>query len=215
MSLTKKIARTAAMFAVSATMFGMAAPAASAAEAPVDPFSSINQAVSGLDSTLTATAVDAHEQAQREAARKAAAEKAAREQRRLAQGHLPTSGYHLTAHFGQPGPYWSKGYHTGLDFAAPIGTDIYAVWKGEVVSAGWAGAYGNQIKIQHPDGVVTTYNHLSAINVVTGQSVATGEKIGDLGTTGNSTGPHLHLEALRNDVQFDPYTYLAAHNVQP
>ncbi len=116
--------------------------------------------------------------------------------------------YRLTARFGQSGPYWSSGYHTGLDFAGPVGTNIHAAASGKVVEAGYAGAYGNRVVIQHASGYQTSYNHLSNIGVRVGQSVQTGDQIGDLGNTGNSTGPHLHFEVTKGGKFIDPETWL-------
>jgi murein DD-endopeptidase MepM/ murein hydrolase activator NlpD len=136
------------------------------------------------------------------AARKARAERAARaaERERLEEERerdakrwvIPTSDYRLTAGFGDSGSRWSSN-HTGQDFAAPIGTKVYAAAAGEIVSAGYEGAYGNKIVIRHADGTETWYAHLSAFEQ-TGGTVAAGELIGRVGSTGNSTGPHLHFE---------------------
>lgn len=118
-------------------------------------------------------------------------------------------GYHISVPYGQSGPYWSSGYHTGLDFAHSTGADVYAAKDGVVVEAGWGGAYGNNIVIQHADGIQTRYAHLSSINVSVGQSVAVGQHIGDVGATGNVTGPHLHFEVLDAAGNFmDPAAWL-------
>ncbi|MFG2620748.1 peptidoglycan DD-metalloendopeptidase family protein [Streptomyces sp. NPDC048507] len=110
--------------------------------------------------------------------------------------------------FGQRGSMWSSGAHTGLDFPAPQGTTVVAAKAGRVESAGWAGAYGRSVVIDHGGGIKTRYAHLSAINVGVGQEVAGGSPIGAVGTTGNSTGPHLHLEVLSNGVQVDPARFI-------
>lgn len=117
---------------------------------------------------------------------------------RTDQKVTPIEGGVITTAYGVGGSNWSSGYHTGSDFAAPTGTSVLAASSGTVTAAGWAGAYGNQITVQHPDGSETTYSHLSAIDVSVGQEVSAGEQIGLVGTTGNSTGPHLHFET------FDP-----------
>lgn len=103
------------------------------------------------------------------------------------------SGYRITATFGQGGSRWARN-HTGTDFAAPTGTRIGSVLKGVVTSAGWAGAYGQQVKVRHADGTETWYNHMSQITVAVGDEVSAGGKVGEVGSTGNLTGPHLHLE---------------------
>ncbi len=122
---------------------------------------------------------------------------------------VPTSNYTISATFGRSDPYWSSGRHTGLDFAAPMGTPIVAVDDGKVVASGPAGAYGNMIEVAHGDGTRSLYAHLSSIEVRRGQTVARGEHIGDLGNTGNSTGPHLHFEISKNRTPVDPAKHLA------
>ena len=122
---------------------------------------------------------------------------------------LPTENFRLTARFGDAGGYWSSGYHTGLDFAAPQGTPLYAVDNGVVIEAGWAGAYGNYTVIRHSDGTTAHYAHQASIGVSVGQSVSAGQQIGTLGSTGNSTGPHLHFEIRDANGNFtDPAVYL-------
>ncbi|OLZ74185.1 peptidase [Streptomyces sp. IMTB 2501] len=115
------------------------------------------------------------------------------------------------------GSHWSKGYHTGVDFLVPTGTSVQAAETGQVVAAGWGGAYGYQVVIRHADGRYTQYAHLSAIAVRIGQNVATGQRIGRSGATGNVTGPHLHFE-VRTGPDFgadiDPLAYLRAGGVR-
>ncbi|MEU8706511.1 transglycosylase family protein [Streptomyces sp. NPDC048565] len=111
---------------------------------------------------------------------------------------------------------WSSGYHTGVDFPVPTGTSVKAVASGKVVSAGWAGAYGYEVVIRHGDGKYSQYAHLSALHVRAGQQVGSGQRIARSGTTGNSTGPHLHFEirtgpGYGSDV--DPLAYLRAGGV--
>jgi murein DD-endopeptidase MepM/ murein hydrolase activator NlpD len=99
--------------------------------------------------------------------------------------------------------------HTGIDIAAPMGAPIYAAADGVVVSAGWnLGGYGNRTIIAHSGGYTTTYNHQSAILVSAGDTVRQGQLIGQIGSTGYSTGPHLHFEILLNDGFQDPCTLL-------
>ncbi|UFQ19518.1 MULTISPECIES: transglycosylase family protein [Streptomyces] len=115
------------------------------------------------------------------------------------------------------GSSWSKGYHTGVDFAVPTGTSVKAVAAGQVVSAGWAGSYGYQVVIRHTDGKYSQYGHLSALSVRAGQKVGAGQRIARSGSTGNSTGPHLHFE-VRTGLGFgsdiDPLAYLRARGVR-
>lgn len=110
---------------------------------------------------------------------------------------LPVADYTLTAHFGDPGS-WSSGHHTGLDFAGSEGEPVMAVHAGEVKLAEYAGAYGNMVLIDHGDGTYSRYAHLQALPAVAkGEKVIAGQQLGLRGTTGNSTGPHLHLEILQ------------------
>ncbi|MFV2121289.1 peptidoglycan DD-metalloendopeptidase family protein [Streptomyces sp. Act-28] len=113
--------------------------------------------------------------------------------------------------YGKAGSSWSSGYHTGVDFPVPTGTPVKAVASGRVVSAGWAGAYGYQIVIRHHDGKYSQYAHLSALAVREGQDVGSGQRIGRSGSTGNSTGPHLHFEVRTGPgygSDIDPLAYL-------
>jgi hypothetical protein len=98
--------------------------------------------------------------------------------------------------------------HTGVDWAAPTGTPIYAAYAGTVASAGVAGGYGNLVALSHPGGKQTRYAHMSrfADGLAVGKPVAAGELIGYVGTTGNSTGPHLHFEVRIGDAPVDPLT---------
>jgi murein DD-endopeptidase MepM/ murein hydrolase activator NlpD len=96
--------------------------------------------------------------------------------------------------------------HTGVDWAAPIGTPIFAAGNGTITSEGWDSGYGRRIEIQHANGYVTTYNHMSgfARGTAEGQRVRQGQVIGYLGQTGLATGPHLHYEVLVNGHFVDP-----------
>ncbi|TLS43627.1 LysM peptidoglycan-binding domain-containing protein [Streptomyces montanus] len=115
------------------------------------------------------------------------------------------------------GSSWSKGYHTGVDFPVPTGTAVKSVAAGQVETAGWGGSFGYQVVIRHADGRYTQYAHLSAISVKAGQHVVSGQRIGRSGSTGNSTGPHLHFE-VRTGPGFgsdiDPVAYLRAGGVR-
>lgn len=99
--------------------------------------------------------------------------------------------------------------HSGLDFAAPRGTPIYAVGAGVVTYAGRRGAYGNMVEITHGNGYKTRYAHAQELMVKKGDLVKKGEQIATVGSTGRSTGPHLHLEVYRNDRAIDPARFLA------
>ncbi|MFF5622139.1 M23 family metallopeptidase [[Kitasatospora] papulosa] len=147
---------------------------------------------------------------------KARAARAA-ERARLNAFHLPVAGSHVTTGYQSGGALWSSGTHSGVDFQAASGSSVLAVGAGTVVEAGWGGAYGNNIVLRMKDGTYTQYGHLSSIGVSVGQSVGSGEQIGLSGSTGNSTGPHLHFEARTTPEygsDMDPVAYLRAHGVQ-
>jgi murein DD-endopeptidase MepM/ murein hydrolase activator NlpD len=100
--------------------------------------------------------------------------------------------------------------HTGIDFRGSIGEPVRATASGTVTSAGWSGGYGKMIEIDHGNGLATRYGHLSAINVEVGEGVKIGQTIGELGSTGRSTGPHLHYETRINGEAVDPEKFLRA-----
>jgi murein DD-endopeptidase MepM/ murein hydrolase activator NlpD len=127
---------------------------------------------------------------------------------------LPTVGYHLTARFGQVG-LWSS-VHTGLDFAAPTGNPIYAIANGVITDAGYDGAYGNKTVETLPDGTEIWYCHQSSIGVSVGDKVIQSEQIGTLGSTGHTTGPHVHIEVHPGGGDpVDPYPEFILHGVTP
>ena len=128
---------------------------------------------------------------------------------------LPTEGYHLTARFGQSSGLWSHN-HTGLDFAAPTGTPIYAVANGVITETGWDGSYGYKTVETLPDGTEIWYAHQSAIEVTVGQKVIQSTEIGKVGSTGNVTGPHVHIEVRPGGGDpVDPYPAFIYHGVTP
>lgn len=142
-------------------------------------------------------------------------QKAEREARRARQWVLPVAGYHLTARFGQSSGLWSS-VHTGLDFAAAPGTQIASVARGTVTEVGFDGAYGNKTVITLEDGTEIWYCHQSSTQVSVGQQVDPGDPIGQVGATGNVTGPHLHLEVRPGGGDpVDPYNVLVEHHVKP
>ncbi|WP_435238585.1 peptidoglycan DD-metalloendopeptidase family protein [Streptomyces sp. YPW6] len=111
--------------------------------------------------------------------------------------------------FGKKGSMWSSGAHTGLDFPAAIGTAVKAVADGKVAMAKSGGPYGNHVLLNHGGGLTSLYAHLNSILTSVGDNVKRGQKIGTVGSTGNSSGPHLHLEARVNGRAVDPMTYLS------
>lgn len=103
---------------------------------------------------------------------------------------------------------YSREFHKGQDIAVPLGTPVMATADGVVISAGWHHGYGNAIYIDHGNGVNTRYGHLSRIDVAEGQTIKRGDLIGLSGSTGRSTGPHLHYEVRINGEATNPLPYL-------
>jgi murein DD-endopeptidase MepM/ murein hydrolase activator NlpD len=103
--------------------------------------------------------------------------------------------------------YHVRKFHYGMDFACDTGTPVYATADGVITYAKWKTAYGNLIEIDHGYGYVTRYAHLSKIDVKAGQTISRGEVIGEVGSTGKSTGPHLHYEVLVNGKNVNPVNY--------
>ena len=101
-----------------------------------------------------------------------------------------------------------SGAHTGLDIASSSGSPIKAAGSGTVSFAGWKGSYGNLLVITHSNGVQTYYGHCSKLYVSSGQSVSQGQTVAAVGSTGNSTGPHLHFEIRVNGVAYNPQNYV-------
>ena len=116
----------------------------------------------------------------------------------------PVSGGTITSKYGQR----SSGFHTGVDLAVPTGTPVYAAAAGTVVKAGWSGGYGYLVVIDHGNGYQTYYAHNSRLCVSVGQSVSKGQNIAYSGSTGNSTGPHLHFEVRINGNTTNPLNYI-------
>jgi murein DD-endopeptidase MepM/ murein hydrolase activator NlpD len=128
---------------------------------------------------------------------------------------LPVRGYHLSAGYGASGPHWAS-VHTGLDFAAPTGTDLVALADATVTEVAWAGAYGLRTILTLADGTDVWYCHQLASLVSPGQSVEIGELVGVLGSTGNTTGPHLHLEVRpAGGAPIDPGAWLVRAGMTP
>jgi murein DD-endopeptidase MepM/ murein hydrolase activator NlpD len=124
----------------------------------------------------------------------------------------PAPGRTITSRFGnRMDPFLGRpALHTGIDFRAETGADVKATGAGKVTVAENSGGYGNMVEIDHGQGVSTRFGHLSAILVRVGEKVEAGDVIGRAGSTGRSTGPHVHYEVRRNDTPVDPMRFLIA-----
>ena len=113
---------------------------------------------------------------------------------------LPIVNGKITTAYKKKGKMWSKGYHTGIDMAVPVGTEVVAVADGKIEPANWGKSYGIQA-VQKVEGGWVIYAHLSKLEVKAGDKVVKGQKIGLSGNTGNSSGPHLHFE-MRDNIRW-------------
>lgn len=127
----------------------------------------------------------------------------------LPSGRPVRSGY-ISSEFGfRRDPFnGRRKMHKGVDYAGPTGTDIYSVGGGVVSFVGRKSGYGNVVEVDHGDGLISRYAHLSNQKVKEGQIVKKGDLVAAMGSTGRSTGPHLHLEVLKNGEQLNPREYL-------
>ncbi|MBX9576611.1 MAG: M23 family metallopeptidase [Caulobacteraceae bacterium] len=121
--------------------------------------------------------------------------------------HEPVKGFAVNSRYGTrrlPGERAPRA-HKGVDFAAPTGTGVFAAAEGTVLRTGYQrDGFGNFVEIRHPNGMTTLYAHLSRIDVRSGQELYSGERVGLVGSTGYSTGPHLHFEVRRNGAHVNP-----------
>ncbi len=121
----------------------------------------------------------------------------------------PTEGWISSPFGGRNSPFSSRReFHKGLDIKAKAGTSITCPAKGTVSFSGWDGAYGNSIVISHGNGITTRYAHMQKLLVKDGQFVQRGEAIGAMGSSGRSTGPHLHYEVRLGGVPVNPMRYI-------
>jgi murein DD-endopeptidase MepM/ murein hydrolase activator NlpD len=118
---------------------------------------------------------------------------------------VPVAYDYISSAFGKR---WGR-QHQGIDFAAPHGAPIYAMSAGTVVYSGWESGYGKSVVIDHGNGTQTRYAHCSKLLVKTGKVVSKGQKIAKIGSTGHSTGPHLHFEVIVKGVRKNPAWYYA------
>ncbi|MFC8537601.1 peptidoglycan DD-metalloendopeptidase family protein [Streptomyces sp. NPDC057249] len=184
------------------TLGAKSAPAATPSEAPAKPAKKAETKAAPKAETKVETKTEATTEAP-----------AAQDN---ASGYVhPVPGNHTTA-YRASGANWSSGSHTGIDFPVATGTSVKAITSGTVVTAGWGGAYGNQVVIKHADGHYSQYGHMSSLSVSAGQTVTAGQQVGLSGSTGNATGPHLHFE-VRTGPEYgsdvDPIAYLASHGI--
>ncbi|MFD2638491.1 peptidoglycan DD-metalloendopeptidase family protein [Piscibacillus salipiscarius] len=121
--------------------------------------------------------------------------------------HWPAASETVSSHFGyRTDPFTNTGsFHSGIDLAGPLGTDIYVAGDGIIEFAGYQGAYGYSILVDHGNSYKTRYSHLNEVKVKKGESVTQGQLIGSMGTTGRSTGVHLHYEVIKNGKHIDPF----------
>ncbi len=186
-----------------------------------DTLATLNAQLAALEDASARTAADYEagvEEAKRIAAEQAAAEAAARGVSISDAGWTRPSGGYVSDWYGPresvwTGYGWSSSFHRGIDLAGGCGSEIYAASGGEVVYAGWNGGYGNYIEIDHGGGIHTGYGHQSAFNVNWGDWVGPGQVIGFVGTTGSSTGCHLHFEVREWGSQIDPAPFMADRGV--
>ncbi len=127
----------------------------------------------------------------------------------------PLEGLKLTSNFGMRTHPVLGGAraHKGIDLGAPVGTPIYATADGRVGKAAWFGGYGLYVQLEHGNALETRYGHMSRLNVAEGQSVRKGDVIGFVGSTGRSTGPHLHYEVRVNGAAVNPLPYMQSDRV--
>ncbi|MFI1281737.1 LysM peptidoglycan-binding domain-containing M23 family metallopeptidase [Streptomyces sp. NPDC020858] len=190
---------------------GQAAPVEAAPEAAPQPAPK-----AAAEQAPEQAAEQAPEQAEQAAPAQPESAPEAPAEQQSASGFVAPLGGGISTNYKVAGSMWSSGYHTGVDFIARAGTTVKAVGAGTVVSSGWAGSYGNEVVIQHADGKYSQYAHLSSLSVSAGQSVTAGQSLGLSGSTGNSTGPHLHFE-IRTGPSYgsdiDPVSYLRSKGV--
>jgi len=126
----------------------------------------------------------------------------------------PVAEGHISSYFGERQDPFNghQAFHKGIDFASPEGSDVVAVAAGVVTFAGEKAGYGNLVEVSHGNGLVTRYGHNQALAVGVGRTVARGDTLAYVGSTGRSTGPHVHFEVLKDGRQIDPLTFIGRNN---
>jgi len=126
----------------------------------------------------------------------------------------PVREGHISSYFGERQDPFNghQAFHKGIDFASPEGSDVVAVAAGVVTFAGEKAGYGNLVEVSHGNGLVTRYGHNQAIAVGVGRTVARGDTLAYVGSTGRSTGPHVHFEVLKDGRQIDPVTFIGRND---
>jgi len=138
----------------------------------------------------------------------------------MAPGNIPNMWAHLgkiNNEFGfRRNPFGGRSYefHAGMDIDGERGDLVIAPGDGNIIKAAWSGGYGNMIEIDHGNGITTRYGHLSKIEVAVGDKVTRGQLIGNVGSTGRSTGPHLHYEFRLNDKSINPRHFLPQEPIE-
>lgn len=131
---------------------------------------------------------------------------------------IPVEGRLTSIHFFRSNPFvndaWDIEFHAGIDLAAPMGTPVRASAWGRVVETGWSDVYGNWVLLRHPLGLRSFYAHLSVIRVNEGAFLFGGAVVGEVGSTGRSTGPHLHFEIRGAERSWPPRFFLFFHSLR-
>ena len=180
----------------------------------------IDAPTNNAGSTVASTRIGAQPTLQAATARSVASQRASRSKARLRAARTastwvwPVSSVSLGEPFGASGASWSSGQHTGQDFDGDTGDAVRAVTSGVVIFAESFGRRGIVVQLRHKGGIETWYCHLSKVDVAVGDTVTTGQLIGRVGTTGNTTGSHLHFELHTSPkVAVDPMPWFKRHGL--
>ena len=172
---------------------------------------SLEQESANIEAELRRRAEEERRRREREAAAKPRPARGEADEPAASSGTLrrPYSGPQTSGYGWREHPiYGDRRFHAGVDYAGPTGDEFWAAGDGVVVSAGWRGGYGNTVVIDHGDGLATLYAHASALLVHSGERVERGQPVARIGSTGYSTGPHLHFEVRQDGEPQDPNRYV-------